>query len=306
MFGFVVDSDADKGKGGNVTAKPSFAVETSPGNYHLWFLFTRAIPAAQAKLIGDAIRASSGADQDTGVVTQCYRVAGTPNFPSAAKRARGRITVEPTRIVRAHRPAVGSRRAAGGDSPRRYTVGPQARAPRRVIPTRQRSRMTCLRSSATALSPRRPLHFVSQCGSAARAAALDHRRHRRAAREVSERDRQEVHQAPAQGGRALLWQGRGAARRRQRSVPAPLPRPPARLCARSERRLHTHVIPTIRLVAGQLPAIAEEIARADRPGSPIFARAGTLVEPVCETMTAADGRKTVTARLRPLSVDSLL
>ena len=51
-------------------------------------------PAAQAKLIGDAIRASSGADQDTGVITQCYRVAGTPNFPSAAKRARGRTTVE--------------------------------------------------------------------------------------------------------------------------------------------------------------------------------------------------------------------
>ena len=98
VFGLVVDSDADKGKGGNVTARPSLAVETSPGNYHLWFLFTRAIPAAQAKLIGDAIRANSGADQDTGVVTQCYRVAGTPNFPATAKRARGRTSVEATRI----------------------------------------------------------------------------------------------------------------------------------------------------------------------------------------------------------------
>ena len=98
VFGFVVDSDADKGKGGNVTARPSLAIETSPGNYHLWFLLTRPIPAAQAKPIGDAIRASSGADKDTGVVTQCYRVAGTPNFPSAAKRARGRNAVEATRI----------------------------------------------------------------------------------------------------------------------------------------------------------------------------------------------------------------
>src|SRR5262249_1185568 len=32
------------------------------------------------------------------VVTQGYRVAGTPNFPTTKKRARGRITVEPTRI----------------------------------------------------------------------------------------------------------------------------------------------------------------------------------------------------------------
>ena len=99
VFGFVIDSDADKGKGGHVVAKPTLATETSVGNFHLWYLLTRAISAAQAKPIGDAIRASSGADQDTGVVTQCYRVAGTPNFPSAAKRARGRINIEPTRIV---------------------------------------------------------------------------------------------------------------------------------------------------------------------------------------------------------------
>jgi RepB DNA-primase from phage plasmid len=99
VLGLVVDSDTDKGKGGNVTAKPSLAVETSRGNYHLWYLLDRAIPAAQARAIGEAIRKSAGADQDTGVVTQCYRVAGTPNFPSASKRRRGRMAVEPTRIV---------------------------------------------------------------------------------------------------------------------------------------------------------------------------------------------------------------
>ena len=99
VLGLVVDSDADKNKAGNVTAKPSFAVETSPGNYHLWYLFDRAIPATQARAIGEAMRKSAGADQDTGVVTQCYRVAGTPNFPSASKRKRGRTAVEPTRIV---------------------------------------------------------------------------------------------------------------------------------------------------------------------------------------------------------------
>jgi hypothetical protein len=99
VFGLVADCDADKNKGGNITVRPSLVIETSPGNFHFWYLFTRAISATQAKLIGDAIRASSGTDQDTGVITQCYRVAGTPNFPSAAKQARGRITIEATRIV---------------------------------------------------------------------------------------------------------------------------------------------------------------------------------------------------------------
>ena len=98
VFGLVADCDADKGKAGNITMRPSLAVETSPGNFHLWYLFSRAIPAAQARAIGDVMRAASGTDQDTGVITQCYRVPGTPNFPSAAKRARGRITVEATRI----------------------------------------------------------------------------------------------------------------------------------------------------------------------------------------------------------------
>src|SRR5262249_56736892 len=99
VFGLVADCDADKGKGGNITIRPSLVIETSPGNFHYWYLFTRAIPAEQAKKIGEAMRANSGADKDTGVVTQPYRIAGTPNFPSAEKRARGRISIEATRIV---------------------------------------------------------------------------------------------------------------------------------------------------------------------------------------------------------------
>jgi len=99
VFGLVVDADADKGKAGNVTVRPSIVIETSPGNFHYWYLLTRAVPWVQAQVIGDAIRANSGADSDTGVVTQPYRIPGTPNFPSAAKQARGRITVEATRII---------------------------------------------------------------------------------------------------------------------------------------------------------------------------------------------------------------
>ena len=46
VWGLVADCDADKGKGGNITARPSLVVETSPGNFHLWYFFTRAISAA--------------------------------------------------------------------------------------------------------------------------------------------------------------------------------------------------------------------------------------------------------------------
>src|SRR5260370_27327517 len=68
-----------------------------------------------------------------------------------------------------------------------------------------------------------------------------------------------------------------------------------------------HVIPTIRLVSGQLPRAVAETERALlAAGLPIFSRAGTLVEPVSETMTAADGHKTVIARLRAFCPDSLL
>jgi hypothetical protein len=99
VFAVVVDADNDKGKGGTVSLRPTLTVETSPGNYHYWYLLDRPISAQRAKLIGDALRIATGADADTGVPTQPYRVAGTPNFPNKAKQARGRTTVESTRPV---------------------------------------------------------------------------------------------------------------------------------------------------------------------------------------------------------------
>src|SRR5262249_13953069 len=67
----------------------------------------------------------------------------------------------------------------------------------------------------------------------------------------------------------------------------------------------THVLPTIRLVNGQLPRAVAETERALlSAGTAIFSRAGALVYPVAETMTASDGRKTVMARLSPFVVVS--
>ncbi|MFE1603340.1 hypothetical protein [Methylobacterium sp. ID0610] len=98
VFAFVIDADADKGKAGHTTAQPSFVVETSPGNAHQWLALSRALTAEQAQPIGAAIRSAVGADSDTGVITQPYRVAGTPNYPGKKKLARGRVAT-PTRLI---------------------------------------------------------------------------------------------------------------------------------------------------------------------------------------------------------------
>ena len=98
-FAFVVDRDSDTGKAGNtLNGYPSVEVETSPHNFHQWLFLERAFDATAAKEIGDALRKASGADACTGVVTQPYRVPGTPNFPDAKKRKRGRTTVA-TRLL---------------------------------------------------------------------------------------------------------------------------------------------------------------------------------------------------------------
>ncbi|TXN42921.1 DNA-primase RepB domain-containing protein [Methylobacterium sp. WL7] len=94
VFALVVDDDADKGKGANTAVEPSFAVESSPGNTHRWYGFVPALSGAAAKELGLALRAETGGDSDTGVITQPYRVAGTVNYPTKAKRARGRVPVD--------------------------------------------------------------------------------------------------------------------------------------------------------------------------------------------------------------------
>ena len=68
-----------------------------------------------------------------------------------------------------------------------------------------------------------------------------------------------------------------------------------------------HILPTIRVIAGQLPRVVSETEQALlAAGAPIFFRAGTLVRPCVEKTTAADGRTTTIANLHPFVVPSLL
>jgi hypothetical protein len=97
VFALVQDSDADKGAAG-VSFVASLIVESSPGNEHR-YVFLPIVSPDEADAFGQSLRAATGGDSDTGVITQPYRVVGTPNYPNAAKRERGR-TVTPTRIIK--------------------------------------------------------------------------------------------------------------------------------------------------------------------------------------------------------------
>jgi hypothetical protein len=91
---------------------------------------------------------------------------------------------------------------------------------------------------------------------------------------------------------ATIDSGAQAGRKQPRTRPPPPPQ---------------GVRPTIQVIDGQLLRILSETEDALlASGLPVFSRAGMLVEPVAENMSASDGRKTVVARLRELSPDSFL
>jgi hypothetical protein len=99
VFAVVGDSDIDTGKPFAARTPASAIVETSPGNQHEWFFLRHAIGATDGQQLGQLMRQACGGDHCSGVVTQPYRLAGTPNYPDKKKQNRGRI-VTPTRILR--------------------------------------------------------------------------------------------------------------------------------------------------------------------------------------------------------------
>jgi hypothetical protein len=298
VFGLVADCDADKGKGGNITARPTLAIETSPNNFHLWYLFTRAIPAPQAKLIGDAIRANSGTDSDSGTVTQCYRIPGTPNFPSVAKQARGRTNVEPTRIYehtgRLWDPdellaAFSSPQQANGSTQQNVDAD-EATLPDDLLEIiRQGGDQTADRSALF----HRVISELARRGWGVDAiTALLEKYPSGIAEKYAGRVRAEVERSHAKiaGPTGTVASGGATS---GGSAPTANPAP--------------HVLPTIRIVPGQLTRAVTEAERALLgSGAPIFSRAGTLVLPVSELVSATGGRRTRIARLRSFCVDSLM
>ena len=320
VFGLVADCDADKNMGGNITVRPSLVIETSPGNFHYWYLFTRAIPWVQAKAIGDAIRASSGADKDTGVVTQPYRIAGTPNFPSAEKQARGRVTVEATRIVewtgRLWDPdelLAAFSRVASAAAAATTPIDPEATLPEELLKdireggvgkADDKSRSALFQSVVDQLKRR---HWDIES-----IVALLEKYPNGVGAKYSKRLRKEVERSygkavggaplPASGGTGGTLGTGSAGAGASASTAAS-----ATSTTASASATAPHVLPTIRLVDGQLPRTTEQVERAMvSAGMEIYARAGALVFPVKETRVAAKGRKTITARLSVFSPDAFI
>ena len=90
-FALVVDLDRDKARTGQLNITPSLIVESSPGNDHRWLFFDRPWPPDCASKLGIRMRAAVGdVDACSGCITTPFRVTGTPNYPNAKKRARGR------------------------------------------------------------------------------------------------------------------------------------------------------------------------------------------------------------------------
>jgi hypothetical protein len=325
VFGLVADCDADKNKAGNITVRPSLVIETSPGNFHFWYLLTRAIPAAQAKLIGDAIRANSGTDQDTGVITQCYRVAGTPNFPSAAKRARGRTAIEATRIAeqtgRLWDPdellqafsATPSASAAAGTASAPAAGMPiedEATLPEELLKdireggigkTNDKSRSALFQSVVDQLKRRHwsVESIVALFEKYPNGVGAKYAKRKRLRKEVQRSYSKAVGgtlagpSTPSSTGPSSPGAASASAAPQATAAPAAARAP--------------HVLPTIRLVDGQLPRTVAATEHAMVSASmEIFARAGALVYPATETRPAANGRKTITARLSAFSADSFI
>jgi hypothetical protein len=264
-------------------------------------LLDRAISAAQAKPIGEAIRRSTGADQDTGVVTQCYRVAGTPNFPSVAKRERGRLAIEPTRIVEhsgrlwnpeellAAFPSASSRASehaisdAGGDGDETTLPNDLLQLIRSGVDDTE-DRSAAFHSVVAQLKRRRwGVEAIT---------SLFEKYPDGVARKYAGRIRDEVERSYDKHASNVAPNGCGANDEADSGA---------------EPDFVSHVLPTIRVIAGQLPRVVSETERAlVAAGAPIFFRAGTLVRPCVEKTTAADGRTTTIANLHPFVVPSLL
>jgi hypothetical protein len=327
VFGLVIDADHDKARDGAVTVRPSLVVETSRGNFHYWYLFDRPVAAQQAKLIGDAVRACAGADHDTGTVTQPYRVAGTPNFPSKAKQARGRTAVEPTRLIEntgrlwdpdellaAHTTGAAAPNATARRSPaataESHAIDETSLPESLVKAIREGGASKGLGAKGDKSGSGLFHHVVGELkkrrwavdaivallekypnGVAAKYAGRLAEEALRSYGKVENNGAAPV--APAVGGAG------GASGGGSGGGSAPTPGSAAGAGA------GPHVLPTIQLRAGQLPRAVEETERAMlAAGIEAFARAGTLVFPIIETLGAAGGHKTESVQLREFTSDS--
>jgi putative DNA primase/helicase len=329
VFGLVVDVDHDKGKGGAVTVRPSLTIETSPGNLHLWYLLTQPLAAGPAKALGDAIRVATGTDQDTGVVSQPYRVPGTPNFPSKAKRARGRFSAEPTRIVEhsgrlwdpgelraafaAQVPVPGAPMASASARHSGAAAPDEASLPTELLQDIRDGGVSLgvgakADKSRSGLFHRVIAELKKRKWTVEQIHAVLERYPNGVAAKYVKRLREEIARSYAKvengSGAPFASSAAGSAGGGGSSSPPP---PPSSPTSPPGAAPSAHVLPTIRLADGQLTrAVMETEAAMQAAGIEVFARAGALVYPVGEAMLTADGDRVVVAKLSEFTTDSFI
>jgi putative DNA primase/helicase len=323
VFGLVVDSDNDKGKGGVITARPSLTVETSSGNYHYWYLLSQLVAARRAQQIGDAMRAATGADADTGVVTQCYRVAGTPNYPSKAKRARGRTTVEPTRIVEesgrlwdpdefAAQTTARAAPAAAAIATPVSIAADEASLPDNLLEAIRNGGVSKGGAKRSGLFHHVIGELRKRRWSVEQIDALLEKYPNGVAAKYQGRLRDEIQRSydKVDDGSGSAQAGPQTAAGSVGGGSSPPPPPASGMASGTGPGPAVgapFVLPTIRIRSGQLPRVVKETEKAVLDsGVAIFARGGRLVYPVSESAPAANGGQTVMARLSEFMVDSFV
>jgi hypothetical protein len=76
---------------------PNYVLETSAGRYQTFYLFTRALPMAEAKALAERLKLRARCDHGTADMSHVWRAPGTPNWPSEKKLKVGR-SPEPQQV----------------------------------------------------------------------------------------------------------------------------------------------------------------------------------------------------------------
>ena len=298
VLGFVVDSDADKDKAGNITATPTLEVETSPGNQSLLVLARSGHPGCTSET-------DRGSHSQEHWRRPRYRRhhpvlprGGTPNFPSTAKRERGRLTIEPTRIVE-HSGRLWNPEELLAAFPSASSRASECNA--RVAIGRTNGDETKLPNDLLQLI-RNGVDDTEDRSAAFHSVVAQLKRRRWGVEAITSLfEKYPDGIARKYAGRVRDEVERSYGKHASNEVSA------ADDGSKADPDVTPHILPTIRVIAGQLPRVVSETEQALlAAGAPIFFRAGTLVRPCVEKTTAADGRTTTIANLHPFVVPSLL
>ena len=93
LLAAVADLDRDKHEQAKIPLEPSYVVESSPGNRQDVYIFPQPLPAKVAKPLLAALHAAIGGDPAQKDLAHVWRVAGTLNWPTKSKLARGRSPI---------------------------------------------------------------------------------------------------------------------------------------------------------------------------------------------------------------------